>query len=316
MNYPWGHTRRFNAYPEYIKSIYGERVQKLAIDAGFTCPNRDGSKGKHGCIYCNNEAFNPSYCIPDKPVRQQLEEGIEFHQCRYRRAVKYLAYFQAYTNTYAPFDYLKKQFDDALSIPGITGLVIGTRPDCIEDELLDYLAELSKHHYIIVEFGIESCSDETLNRINRGHTFEETQIALQKTAERGIQTGGHIIFGLPGESRAYMLSEAEILSALPLNNIKFHQLQVLKNTVLAREYEQHPEQFDLFTLEEYLDFCIAFVEQLRPSIVIERIASEVPPRYLIAPKFGAVRNFEIIRMFENKLGERDTWQGKCYNDSA
>lgn len=316
MNYSWGHTRRFNAYPEYIKSIYGERVQKLAIDAGFTCPNRDGSKGKHGCIYCNNEAFNPSYCIPDKPVRQQLEEGIEFHQCRYRRAVKYLAYFQAYTNTYASFDYLKKQFDDALSIPGITGLVIGTRPDCIEDKLLDYLAELSKHHYIIVEFGIESCSDETLNRINRGHTFEETQIALQKTAERGIRTGGHIIFGLPGESRAYMLSEAEILSALPLNNIKFHQLQVLKNTVLAREYEQHPEQFDLFTLEEYLDCCIAFVEQLRPSIVIERIASEVPPRYLIAPKFGAVRNFEIIRMFENKLGERDTWQGKCYNDNT
>ncbi len=316
MNYPWGHTRRFNAYPEYIKSIYGERVQKLAIDAGFTCPNRDGSKGKHGCIYCNNEAFNPSYCIPEKPVRQQLEEGIEFHQCRYRRAVKYLAYFQAYTNTYAPFDNLKKQFDDALSIPGITGLVIGTRPDCIEDELLDYLAELSKHHYIIVEFGIESCSDETLNRINRGHTFEETRIALQKTAERGIRTGGHIIFGLPGESRAYMLSEAEIISGLPLNNIKFHQLQVLKKTVLAGEYERHPEQFDLFNLEEYLDFCIAFVKQLRPSIVIERIASEVPPRYLIAPKFGAVRNFEIIRMFENKLEERDTWQGKCYNDSA
>ncbi len=313
MKYPWGHMRRFNGYPEYIRGIYGERVQKLAIDAGFTCPNRDGTKGTHGCIYCNNDAFNPSYCTSEKPVRQQLEEGIEFHQRRYRRATKYLAYFQAYTNTYAPFEELKKLFDDALSVPNITGLVIGTRPDCIEDKILDYLAELSTRYYIIVEYGIESCNNDTLKKINRGHTFGQTKSALHETSERGIRTGGHIIFGLPGESREYMLSEAAILSSLPLNNIKFHQLQILVNTILAEEYKLYPKRFNLFTLEEYLDFCISFIERLNPSIVIERIAGEVPPRFLLSPTFGALRNFEIIRMLEQKLEEKDTWQGKLFS---
>ena len=222
--YPWGHNRRFNAYSNYFKKTFGERVQKVTIDAGFNCPNRDGSKGIGGCTYCNNDAFNPSYCVPDKTITQQIYEGIEFHEKRYRRANKFLAYFQAYSNTYAPLKKLKTIYDEALSIPGITGLVIGTRPDCIDDEKLEYFQELSEKYYIILEYGIESTNNDTLKKINRGHTFEEAIEALQKTKQYGIKTGAHFIFGLPGESKGYILGEAKTISSLPLDTVKFHQL--------------------------------------------------------------------------------------------
>ncbi len=227
MTYPWGHNRRFNSYTEYFKKHFGERVQKVTIDAGFTCPNRDGLLARGGCTYCNNDAFNPSYCQPIKSVTQQIEEGVEFHKVRYRRATKYLAYFQAYSNTYAPLEELKKIYDQALSFPGVVGLVIGTRPDCIDDEKLEYFSKLSEQYYIIIEYGIESCYNKTLEFINRQHTFEQSAEAIIKTAEYGINTGAHIIFGLPGESRDKMLQEAKILSELPISNIKFHQLQIV-----------------------------------------------------------------------------------------
>jgi uncharacterized protein len=304
--------RRFNSYAEYLKKEFGGRVQKLSIDAGFTCPNRDGSKGTGGCTFCDNDAFNPSYCQPVKSIAQQIQEGIEFHRVRYRRATKYLAYFQAFSNTYAPLNELKKVYEEALAFPEIAGLVIGTRPDCVDEEKLDYFAQLSKNHYIIIEYGIESCYDITLARINRGHTFEDTVKALEMTSRRGLRAGAHLIFGLPGESREAMLAEARVLSGLPIKTIKFHQLQILKNTAISREFKEHPEDFFRFSLEEYTDFIIDFIERLNTDIVIERFAGEVPPRYLAEPAWGLIRYDKVLEKIEKRLEERGSYQGKLF----
>lgn len=312
MNYFWNHNRRFNAYANYFKQEFGERVQKLSIDAGFTCPNRDGSVGVGGCTYCNNDAFNPSYCLPQKPVEQQIKEGIEFHSNRYRRANKYLAYFQAYSNTYGGLSDLKEKYEQALKFPEVIGLVIGTRPDCINEELLKYFKELSEKYYLIVEYGIESCYDKTLLRINRGHTYQQAVDAIQLTADYGIKTGAHMIIGLPGESRKEILEEAEILSKLPLSNIKFHQLQIIKGTQMEIEYKQSPENFNFFELDEYVEFMIDFLENLNPSFVVERFAGEVPPRFLAGPGWGLIRNDQILNLIEKRLEERNTWQGRLF----
>jgi radical SAM protein (TIGR01212 family) len=310
--YPWGHHRRFNNYAEYFRQQFGERVQKATIDAGFTCPNRDGSKSIGGCSYCNNDGFNPSYCQPHKSITQQIAEGMEFHANRYRWAQKYLAYFQAYSNTYASLDVLKERYNEALAYPGIIGLVIGTRPDCVDAEKLDFFAELAQKHYLILEYGIESCYNRTLERINRCHTFEDGVWAIEETAKRGIKTGAHFIFGLPGESRNEMLAGVDLINKLPLNNVKFHQLQILKNTAMAHEYQQFPERFQFFGMDEYLDFFVTVLERLNPSFVVERFASEVPPRYLEGPGWGHVRNTQLIQKLEKRLEELNTWQGRLY----
>ncbi|MCB2197722.1 MAG: TIGR01212 family radical SAM protein [Bacteroidetes bacterium] len=311
--FPWGHNRRFNAYSNYFKRTFGERVQKVTIDAGFTCPNRDGTKGIGGCTYCNNDAFNPSYCTPDKSITQQINEGIEFHEKRYRRASKFLAYFQAYSNTYAPLDKLKKIYDEALAIDGIAGLVIGTRPDCIDDEKLEYFQQLSEKYYIILEYGIESCNNNTLKLINRGHTFEDAVQALEKTKKYGIKTGAHFIFGLPGETKEYLIKEAETISSLPLDTVKFHQLQIIKGTIMEAEYKKNPEMFTFFELPEYIEFFIQFLERLNPDFVVERFAGEVPPRFLAGPGWGLIRNDQILNKFEKRLEELNTWQGRLYD---
>ena len=312
MQYPWQHNRRFNAYAQYFKQQFGERVQKVTIDAGFTCPNRDGSLGRGGCTYCNNDAFNPSYCNSDKPIKQQIEEGIEFHANRYRKANKFLAYFQAYSNTYKPLKELKKIYEQALEIDGIIGLVIGTRPDCIDDEKLEYFKELSKKYYIIIEYGIESCYDKTLKNINRGHTFKQSVEAIEKTASYGLKTGAHLIIGLPDETKEMILKEAEILSKLPLNNIKFHQLQIIKDTQMAMDFRKAPEQFSFFLLDEYVDFIVDFLEKLNPKFVVERFAGEVPPKFIVGKSWGLIRNDQILQKVEKRLEERNTWQGKLW----
>lgn len=312
MEYPWGHNRRFNSYNEYFKREFGERVQKVSIDAGFTCPNRDGTLAIGGCTYCNNDAFNPSYCQPHKPIKQQLEEGIEFHLKRYRRANKYLAYFQTYSNTFAPLEKLKKIYSEALSHPNIIGLVIGTRPDCIDDEKLEYFSQLNKDHYLIIEYGIESCYNKTLETINRQHTFEQSVEIIEKTAEKGIKIGSHIILGLPGETRQEMMDQVQTLSALPINNIKFHQLQIIKNTKMALNYKKDPDGFDLFSLEDYINFIVEFTSRLNPDFIIERFTGEVPPRFLAGPNWGLIRNDQVNLLIEKKLEELDTWQGKKY----
>ncbi len=312
MSYPWEHTRRFNAYSNYIKKIFGTRVQKVSIDAGFTCPNRDGTIARGGCIYCDNRAFNPSYCNAEKPVKQQIREGIEFHEKRYRTAGRYLAYFQAYSNTYADIETLKDIYNEALEVEEVAGLVIGTRPDCIDEYKLDYFRELSERMYVIIEYGIESCNNHTLRSINRGHTFEQAFEALELTRKMGVRSGAHFIFGLPGETREEMLRSSGIISELPIDNIKFHQLQIIKNTLMAKEFREHPGRFELFSLEEYIDFISAFLARMNPRIVVERIAGEAPPRF-IDGKYWGMRYDNILRLLEDKMLEKDLWQGKYYN---
>jgi radical SAM protein (TIGR01212 family) len=312
VKYPWGHNRRFHAYPEYMKKVFGGRVQKLTIDAGFTCPNRDGTKGTGGCSFCLNDAFNPSYCNPGKSVRQQMEEGIAFHEKRYRRANQFLAYFQAYTNSYAPLTRLKELYTEALELPGVIGIVIGTRPDCMDDLKLDYLEKLAQKVHVVVEYGIESVYNKTLRRVNRCHTFEEAADAIKRTAGRGIHIGGHMIFGLPGESRPDMLKSAGILAGLPLNSLKFHQLQLFSGTVLAEEYHRFPQDFYLFDEHDYLEFMADYISLLPPEFIVERIAGETPPRFSLIRPWGP-RYDQILVKFEKLLEEKDIWQGKNFS---
>ena len=314
VNFPWGHNRRFNAYAPHFKKVFGQRVQKISVDAGFTCPNRDGTKGKGGCTYCNNNAFNPSYCDPRKPIEQQVKEGIEFHKVRYRRAENYLVYFQPYSNTYASLDKLKELYEKALSYPEVVGLVIGTRPDCVDREKLKYLSELAKDYYITVEYGLESIYNTTLERINRKHTYEESVEAINLTKEYGLNAGAHFIFGLPGESREIMMDSVKEISSLPLNSIKFHQLQIVEGTAMAKDYTISPSDYDLFSFEDYIDFIIRFTEQLNPEFIIERFAGEVPPRFLAGPGWGLIRNDQINVAIEKALENRNTWQGKFFKN--
>ena len=330
MSYPWGDNRRFNSYSNYFTKQFGGRVQKISIDAGFSCPNRDGKIGTGGCTFCSNEAFNPSYCRPEKSIKQQIEEGIEFHQRRYRRANKYLAYFQPFSNTYKPLEELKSIYSQAFeamsfraeesakmesmaSKPEIVGIVIGTRPDLIDEEILQYLSEIHETHYVMLEYGVESVYDETLRRVNRGHDFATAERAIRMTAEYNIPCGAHFIFGLPGETKTMMLDAADIISRLPLTTVKFHQLQIFKDTPMAKEYQAHPEHFHLFNLEEYIDFVIDFAERLNPDIVIERFAGEVPPRFLVSEPWMKLRYDEVLSRIEKRMEKRETWQGKRYN---
>lgn len=310
--FPWNHSRRFNAYSNYFRKLYGGRLQKVSIDAGFTCPNRDGLSGTGGCTYCNNDAFNPSYCNPSKTITQQLEEGIVFLKKRYRNPFSYLAYFQAYSNTYAPLTRLKSLYMEAMAFPGIAGLIIGTRPDCIDREKLDYFKELSEKCFVAIEYGVESCYDKTLKRINRGHSFQQAVDAIGLTAELGIKTGAHFIFGLPGESTEEMLLEAEIISELPLHTVKFHQLQIIKGTPMEKEFLEKPDDFNLFSFDDYVEFFIHFLEMFNPEIVVERFTGEAPPDYLLEQRWNRKRTDEIVRIIEQKLEEHDTWQGRLY----
>lgn len=304
--------KRYNSFVGYFKEKYGCRLQKIVVDGGFTCPNRDGSKAYGGCTYCNNAAFHPSYSTPDKSIIQQLEEGIEFHRVRYRNVGSYLAYFQPHSNTYAPLNVLKEKYSQALSHPLVKGIVVGTRPDCIDDEKLDYFAELSKKKIVIIEYGIESCYDDTLNHINRGHSYADAVKAINATAARGLHQGAHFIFGLPGESREKMMKSVSLINNLPLNSLKFHQLQIIKGTPMEREFYEKPERFVQFSLNEYIDFFVDFLELLKPTFFIERFAGEVPPRFVNSTPWGLIRNVELLRLLDKRLEERDTWQGRLY----
>lgn len=320
--------KRYNSFVGYFKRKYGERLQKIVLDAGFTCPNRDGKVGRGGCTYCDNAAFHPSYSTSGKSLHQQLDEGIEFHKVRYRTTEHYLAYFQSFSNTYAPLERLNELYGEALSHPDVVGIVIGTRPDCVDEEKLDYLADLNQGRVlkgwtrtlsgdgtrtapiVIVEYGIESCYDSTLERINRGHDFDTACKAVKMTAERGIDVGAHFILGLPGETRQMMLDACSLINDLPLRSVKFHQLQIVKGTQMEKEYAQMPQDFERFSLDEYLDFFVEMLERLRPDLFIERFVGEVPPRFVNETPWGLIRNVELLRLLEGRLQERDSWQGK------
>lgn len=376
--------KRYNSFVGYYRRRYGERLQKLVLDAGFSCPNRDGTVGRGGCTYCDNAAFHPGYSTPGKPLLTQIDEGITFQKVRYPRARHYLAYFQAYSNTYGSLERLKALYEEVLRHPEVVGIVIGTRPDCVDVEKLDYLADLAAGRVlpgwqrslrqtqgptaqatvpgqakisaqapfpvqtktpdqatfsasadsvsestppvaepvevteltapiVVVEYGIESCHDSTLRHINRGHNFECARKAVEMTAERGIDTGAHFILGLPGETREMLLDQCGLISSLPLRSVKFHQLQIVKGTAMEKEYAADPSAFYRPGLDEYLDFVIDILERLRPDLYIERVAGEVPPRFVNDTPWGLVRNFEILRLLDKRLEERGTWQGRLYS---
>ena len=287
----------YNDFGTWIRKQFPFRVQKISIDAGFTCPNRDGSIGTGGCTYCNNHTFNPSYCDPHQRITAQLEEGKRFFARKYPD-MKYLAYFQAYTNTYEAVDKLKALYEEALAVEDVVGIVIGTRPDCVSPELFDYLEELNQRTFLIVEYGIESCNDETLRYINRGHDFACTRRAVEETARRGIFVGGHIIMGLPGEDASESLRQAPIVSSLPLTMLKIHQMQIIKGTKLAKLYAERP--FHLYTVEEYIDLITQYIQLLRKDLVLERFVTQSPSDMLIAPKWG-LKNYEFTNLLNNKL---------------
>lgn len=325
--YAFPDGKRYNSFVGYFKRRYGERLQKIVLDAGFTCPNRDVKVGRGGCTYCDNAAFHPAYSTAGKSLHQQMDEGIEFHKVRYRTTEHYLAYFQSFSNTYAPLSRLRELYEEALGHPDVVGIVIGTRPDCVDEEKLDYLADLSQGKIlagwsrtvasqvrtapiVIVEYGVESCYDRTLLRINRGHDFETARRAITMTAERGLDVGAHFILGLPGESVQMMLDSCEQINSLPLRSVKFHQLQIVKGTRMEKEYAVCPEDFVRFSLEEYLDFFVDMLERLRPDLFIERFVGEVPPRFVNETPWGLIRNVELLRLLEQRLATRATWQGR------
>lgn len=325
--YAFPDGKRYNSFVGYFKRRYGERLQKIVLDAGFTCPNRDGKVGRGGCTYCDNAAFHPAYSTAGKSLHQQMDEGIEFHKVRYRTTEHYLAYFQSFSNTYAPLSRLRELYEEALGHPDVVGIVIGTRPDCVDEEKLDYLADLSQGKVlagwsrtvasqvrtapiVIVEYGVESCYDRTLLRINRGHDFKTARRAITMTAERGLDVGAHFILGLPGESVQMMLDSCEQINSLPLRSVKFHQLQIVRGTRMEKEYAECPEDFVRFSLEEYLDFFVDMLERLRPDLFIERFVGEVPPRFVNETPWGLIRNVELLRLLEQRLATRATWQGR------
>lgn len=402
--YPEG--KRYNSFVGYYRRRYGERVQKLVLDAGFSCPNRDGTVGWGGCSYCDNAAFHPGYSTPGKALLAQIEEGMEFQRVRYPRVRHYLGYFQAYSNTYGTLERLRRAYEEVLSHPEVVGIVIGTRPDCVDEEKLDYLSGLAGGRVlkgwrrtfggsgidggwanersadsgsgangwraddrstndrstndrstndisansisansrstnggsiddrstnsgsadgglpegktidapiVVVEYGIESCYDATLRRINRGHDFECARRAVEMTAERGLDTGAHFILGLPGETREMLLDQCDAISSLPLRSVKFHQLQIVKGTAMEKEYAADPSAFYRPGLDEYLDFVIDILERLRPDLYIERVAGEVPPRFVNDTPWGLVRNFEILRMLDRRMEERGARQGRLFS---
>ncbi len=301
--------RRYNDFTSFIKKRFGFRVQKVSLNAGFTCPNKDGTKGVGGCTYCNNNTFNPDYCKPIKSIKEQIDEGIAFFSKKYNTQ-KYLAYFQAYTNTYAPLNKLKKMYREALDHKQVIGLVIATRPDCIKNDVIDYLQDLvSQGFFIKLEFGLESTNNITLEKINRCQTHEDAIDAFNRAYGKGIHLGGHLILGLPGETKEDMLEHARKVSDLPINTLKIHHLQIVKHTMMAYQFKHTPEMFAFMNLEEYVDLVVDFIELLNPNIILERFFSESPVDMLIYPKYG-LKNFEVKHLVEKRLDERDAFQGR------
>jgi len=310
FKYPWNHGKRYNDFSTHFRTLFEGRVQKISVNAGFTCPNRDGTRGRGGCTYCNNKTFQPTYCDLDNLLKIQLDEGIAFFSRKYK-TMRYLAYFQSYTNTYAPVHILRELYEEAISYPGVIGLVIATRPDCLSSEVLDLLEELSRKCYVMVELGLETLKDATLERINRGHTSAESVLAINELSRRSIHNCAHLILGLPGEDHGDFIEQARVISTLPVENIKLHQLQIHKGTAMAKEYSLFPERFQLFTVEGYTEMVVDYLENLNPAIIVERFVSSAPDNMVIAPRWG-IKNYEFVAKVEKRLLERNTWQGRIW----
>ncbi len=298
-------TKHYNDFSTWLIRQLGCKVQKISIDAGFSCPNRDGTLATGGCVFCDNKAFSPAYCRGNKSVKRQVEDGISFFKRKYKD-MKYLAYFQAFTNTYAPVEHLKGLYEEALSVEDVVGIVIGTRPDCVSDDILNYLEQLNRQAFMIVEYGIESTDNEMLKRINRGHTYECSVRAIERTKERDILVGGHVILGLPGMTEEDCIREVERLNNTQLDILKLHQLQVVKDTRLAKEYLGKP--FKVFNIDEYIRLVATLIQHIRPDMILDRFISQSPAEMLIAPKWG-IKNYEFANALDNYLAKNNIYQG-------
>lgn len=303
-------TSQYNEFSDFLKVYFPYKVQKISVNAGFTCPNRDGSKAVGGCTYCNNKSFKPEYTHKTKSITQQLAEGVDFFGKKYPE-MYYLAYFQSFTNTYDTVDKLRALYDEALSVDKVVGLVISTRPDCLGDDVLDLLEEFSKKTFLLLEFGVESTLNSTLEFINRAHSFEESADAIRRSAARNIIVGAHLILGLPGESRDQIMNHAVEMSKLPITTLKMHQLQLIKNTKMLRQYEEDQSKFNFYSQDEYIDLVIEFIEQVRPDIYLERFVSQSPPDMLVMPKWGT-KNMEFIHQLHKKMEIKGARQGRLY----
>lgn len=292
----------YKEFGTWLQAELGCKAQKLSVDAGLTCPNRDGTLGRGGCTFCDNRTFNPAYCRQGGSITDQLEAGKRFFSRKYP-TMKYLAYFQSYSNSYGTLSHLKELYEEALRVPDVVGLVIGTRPDCMPDALLEYLEELNRRTFLLVEYGVESANEETLVRVNRGHTFAQARECIIRTAQRGIRVGVHMILGFPWETRSELIRQAQLIASLPITTLKLHQLQVIRGTQLAREYELHP--WPLPTAEEYVDLVLEYISHLPPSLVLERFVSQSPPEYVIAPRWG-LKNHEFSALVKKAMQKRST----------
>ena len=296
----------YKEFGTWLQAELGCKAQKLSVDAGLTCPNRDGTLGRGGCAFCDNRTFNPAYCRQGGSITDQLEAGKRFFSRKYP-TMKYLAYFQSYSNSYGTLSHLKELYEEALRVPDVVGLVIGTRPDCMPDALLEYLEELNRRTFLLVEYGVESANEETLVRVNRGHTFAQARECIIRTAQRGIRVGVHMILGFPWETRSELIQQAQLIASLPITTLKLHQLQVIRGTQLAREYELHP--WPLPTAEEYVDLVLEYISHLPPSLVLERFVSQSPPEYVIAPRWG-LKNHEFSALVKKAIQKRSTQLGQ------
>ncbi|MCF0206408.1 MAG: TIGR01212 family radical SAM protein [Bacteroidales bacterium] len=301
----------WNDYSSYIRATFGERVQKISVNAGFTCPNRDGRISYDGCIYCTNKSFSPFYCNSGDSITEQLIKGIDFFSPKYQ-SQKYLAYFQTYTNTYASVEVLKERFDEALRVPNVIGLVVSTRPDCVNDEILGLIAEYASKYYVEIEYGLESTLDASLEKINRGHTFADAVNAVNATAKFGIMCGLHLIIGLPGECEEDFYNHARKVSSLPIKTLKLHQMQVLKGTRLEKMYLADEVKLADLSLPNYVRIVANFLELLNPDIIVERFTSESPRDMLVYPYWEGKKNFEVVHKINSYMMANGMFQGRRF----
>ncbi len=308
---PFAGGARYNSYGAYLKERFGERVSKVVVDAGFTCPNRDGTAGVGGCTYCNNDSFRPASARRAKPIPLQVEEGIAFLKERFR-ARKFIAYFQPFTNTYAPLEQLIPLYESALCHSDVVGIAVGTRPDCVDAEKIAWFEQLARRRFVVLEYGLESTQDKTLRLINRGHDYACWVRAMELSRGRGIHLSTHLILGFPWETREEMLSMAATVSGVGLNFLKLHHLHIVRGTALARQFLSDP--FPLLEYEQYRDLLVEFLELLNPAIRLERFFGLSPDEILLAPRWGKTRA-EMHRDVEQDLVRRETWQGRRYSNS-
>jgi hypothetical protein len=298
--------RRYYAFSRFLRERFGTKVYRVTVDAGFTCPNVDGSVAVGGCVYCDNRSFSPNRRLPRTSVREQVRRGIAQLEQRYRTD-RFLAYFQAATNTYAPVEKLRRLYDEALDHPQVVGLAIGTRPDCVPDPVLDLIQGYARDRYVCLELGLQSVHDRSLDWMNRGHSFDAFVDAVRRCQGRGLDLCAHVILGLPDETPVDMLATADGLAALPVDGVKIHNLHVVKDTPLERMYRVGAVR--MLEVGEYVQVVCDFLERLPPTMVIHRLSGDAPPDYLVAPLW-CLDKPNLLRGIHAELERRDSWQGK------